>query len=114
MLISDCAEGKSTFEFKGFGGSWLVVFNGRCGVLLDPGVANMWRRRGAKRFDSLDGRSLAVIVPCAGRCFVVVFFLFLSMVRFLGLASNEGRQIQFLESGGLLHGLDLFTELLTL
>ena len=40
VLISDCgAEGKGTFEFKGFGGSWLVIFNGRCGVLLDPGMA---------------------------------------------------------------------------
>ena len=68
VLISDCgAEGKGTFEFKGFGGSWLVIFNGRCGILLDPGMARMWRRGGAKRFDSPDGRSLAVIVPCAGR-----------------------------------------------
>ena len=67
VLISDGgAAGKATFEFKGFGGSWLVVFNGRCGVLLDPGMARMWRRGGAKRFDSPDGRSLAVIVPCAG------------------------------------------------
>ena len=45
----------------------MVIFNGRCGVLLDPGMARMWRRGGAKRFDSPDGRSLAVIVPCAGR-----------------------------------------------
>ena len=69
-LISDCgAEDKGTFEFKSFGDPWLVIFNGRCGVLLDPGMANMWRRGGAKRFESLDGRSLAVIVPCAGRGF---------------------------------------------
>ena len=68
VLISDCgAEGKGTYEFKGFGGSWLVIFNGRCGILLDPGMARMWRRGGAKRFDSPDGRSIAVIVPCAGR-----------------------------------------------
>ena len=45
----------------------MVIFNGRCGILLDPGMARMWRRGGAKRFDSPDGRSLAVIVPCAGR-----------------------------------------------
>ena len=68
VLISDCgAEGKGTYEFKGFGGSWLVIFNGRCGILLDPGMARMWRRGGAKRFDSPDGRSIAAIVPCAGR-----------------------------------------------
>ena len=68
VLISDCGgEGEGTFELKDFGGSWLFVFNGRCGVLLDPGMARMWRRGGAKRFDSPDGRSLAVIVPCAGR-----------------------------------------------
>ena len=62
VLISDCgAEGKGTYEFKGFGGSWLVIFNGRCGILLDPGMARVWRRGGAKRFDSPDGRSIAAI-----------------------------------------------------
>ena len=45
----------------------MVVYNGRCGVLLDPGVANMWRRGGERRHDSPDGRSLAV--ACAGRGF---------------------------------------------
>ena len=40
ILVSDCgAEGKGVFEFKGLGGIWLVVFNGRCGVVLDPGMA---------------------------------------------------------------------------
>ena len=70
VLISDCyTEGKGTFSFRGIGGKWLVVYNGRCGVLLDPGMANMWRRGGERRHDSPDGRSLAVIVPCAGRGF---------------------------------------------
>ena len=48
-----------------------MVFNGRCGVLLDPGMANMWRRGGERRHESPDGRSLAlaVVVPCAGRGF---------------------------------------------
>ena len=94
VLISDCgAESKGTFEFKGFGGSWLVVFNGRCGVLLDPGMANMLRRGGAKRFDSPDGRSLAVIVPCAGRGLRGrVLLLFPSMVLFpmLGWTTRRG------------------------
>ena len=30
-------------------------------------MANMWRRGGERRHDSPDGRSLAVVVPCAGR-----------------------------------------------
>ena len=47
----------------------MVVYNGRCGVLLDPGMANMWRRGGERRHDSPDGRSMAVVVPCAGRGF---------------------------------------------
>ena len=68
--MSDCgAEGKGFFSFKGLGGTWLVVFNGRCGVVLDPGMANMWRRGGEKRHDAPDGRSMAVVIPCAGRGF---------------------------------------------
>ena len=39
----------------------------RCGVLLDPGMANMWRRGSNIRYDPSHGRSLAVVVPCAGR-----------------------------------------------
>ena len=70
ILVSDCgADGKGTFSFRGFGGSWLVIFNGRCGVVLDPGMANMWRRGGERRHDAPDGRSLAVVMPCAGRGF---------------------------------------------
>ena len=70
ILVSDCgAEGKGVFEFKGLGGIWLVVFNGRCGVVLDPGMAKMWRRGGERRHDAPDGRSLAVVIPCAGRGF---------------------------------------------
>ena len=54
ILVSDCgAEGKGVFEFKGSGGIWLVVFNGRCGVVLDPGMAKMWRRGGEKRHDAV-------------------------------------------------------------
>ena len=64
--------GKGHFFFpRGcqLGGSWLVTFNGRCGVVLDPGMANMWRRGGERRHDAPDGRSLAVVIPCAGRGF---------------------------------------------
>ena len=32
-------------------------------------MANMWRRGAERRHDSPDGRSLAVVVPCAGRGF---------------------------------------------
>ena len=68
--MSDCgADGKGVFSFRGLGGAWLVIFNGRCGVVLDPGMANMWRRGGEKRHDAPDGRSLAVVIPCAGRGF---------------------------------------------
>ena len=61
--------------FLGLG--WLLVggFYGRCWVLLDPGMANMWRRGGERRQDSPDGRSLAVVVPCGGRGFVGRFCL---------------------------------------
>ena len=70
ILVSDCgAEGKGVFELKGLGGIWLVVFNGRCGVVLDPGMAKMWRRGGERRHDAPDGRSLAVVIPRAGRGF---------------------------------------------
>ena len=68
ILISDCmVDTPGSFSFRGPGGNWLLLFNCRCGVLLDPGMANMWRRGGNIRYDSSDGRSLAVIVPCAGR-----------------------------------------------
>ena len=70
ILLSDCfCDGSGSFSFRGLGGSWLVVFNGRCGILLVPAMANMWRRGGERRHDSPDGRSLAVVVPCAGRGF---------------------------------------------
>ena len=61
--------GKGLFLSAGLVGSWLVIFNGRCGVVLDPGMANMWRRGGERRHDAPDGRSLAVVIPCAGRGF---------------------------------------------
>ena len=70
ILVSECGtDGKGTFSFRGFGGSWLFIFNGRCGVVLDPGMANMWRRGGERRHDAPDGRSLAVVIPRAGRGF---------------------------------------------
>ena len=51
-------------------------------------MANMWRRGGEKRHDAPDGRSLAVVIPCAGRGFRGrVCLLSLFMVRFLGLGS---------------------------
>ena len=68
VLISDCwADAPGTFEFKGPGGTWLLVFNCRSGVLLDPGMARMWVRGGRVRHDSPDGRAIGVVVPCAGR-----------------------------------------------
>ena len=88
ILVSDCgAEGKGVFEFKGLGGIWLVVFNGRCGVVLDPGMAKMWRRGGEKRHDAPDGRSLAVVIPCAGRGFRGQV---LSLVSVYGPVSGAG------------------------
>ena len=90
ILVSDCgADGKGTFSFRGVGGSWLVIFNGRCGVVLDPGMANMWRRGGERRHDAPDGRSLAVVIPCAGRGFRgrVLCLLFRFTGLFLGLGS---------------------------
>ena len=47
----------------------------------------MWRRGGAKRFDSPDGRSLAVIVPCASRG---LRGRVLSLVSVYGPASGAG------------------------
>ena len=87
-MLSDCyLEGSGTSTFQGLGGSWLVVFNGRCGVLLDPGMANMWRRGVERRHDSPDGRSLAVVVPCAGRGFRGKV---LSLVSVYGPVSGAG------------------------
>ena len=65
----------------------MLLFNCRCGVLLDPGMANMWRRGGNIRYDSSDGRSLAVIVPCAGRG---VRGRVLSLVSVYGPVSGSG------------------------
>ena len=51
---------------------WAVLgwlFSMRCGIFLEPGMANMWRRGGERRRDSPDGLSLAFVVPCAGRGF---------------------------------------------
>ena len=64
----DCMTNESgSFSYRGLGGDWVLVYNRRCGVLLDPGLANMWHRGGSIRHDSADGRSLAVIVPFTGR-----------------------------------------------
>ena len=88
ILLSDCfCDGSGSFSFKGLGGLWVVVFNGRCGILLDPGMANMWRRGGERRHDSPDGRSLAVVVPCAGRGFKGRV---LSLVSVYGPVSGAG------------------------
>ena len=47
ILVSDCMMGTpGSYSFRCPGGNWLLVFNCRCGVLLDPGMANMWRRGG--------------------------------------------------------------------
>ena len=89
-------QGSGSFSFKGLGGSWLVVFNGRCGILLDPGMANMWRRGGERRHDSPDGRSLAVVVPCAGRGSRVGFcLLFRYMVLYSGAGFDDERRVMF-------------------
>ena len=64
-----------------------MVFNGRCRILLDPGMANMWRRGGERRHDSPDGRSLAVVVTCAGRGFKGRV---LSLVSVYGPVSGAG------------------------
>ena len=97
ILISDCmADAPGSFSFRGPGGNWLLLFNCRCGVFLDPGMANMWRRGGNIRYDSSDGRSLAVIVPCAGRG---VRGRVLSLVSVYGPVSGAGfdadRQVMF-------------------
>ena len=69
-MVSDCMlEGSGVFTFKGVGGSWSLVFNKRCGILLDPGMARLWVRTGMRRFDSPDGRSLGVVIPCVGWSF---------------------------------------------
>ena len=65
----------------------MVVFNGQRGVLLDPGMANMWRRGGARRFDSPDGPVMAVLLLLFSLapvvvCEVVFFLLFRSTVLF--------------------------------
>ena len=65
----------------------MVVFNGGCGVVLDPGIANMWRRGGERRHDAPDGRSLAVAAPCAGRGFRGRF---LSLLSVYGPVSGAG------------------------
>ena len=42
VLVTDCfCEESGSFSFRGSGGDWLLVFNRRCGVLLDPGMANI-------------------------------------------------------------------------
>ena len=70
VLVSDCMlEDSGIFTFKGVGGSLSLVFNRRCGILLDPGMARLWVRTGMRRFDSPDGRSLGVVIPCVGRGF---------------------------------------------
>ena len=91
-------EASGIFSFKGLRGLWLVVFNGRCGVLLDPGMANMWRRGGEQRHNSPDGRSFVVVGPCANRGLEVGFFLlFRFMVRFRVwvLTTNDTRYFIF-------------------
>ena len=104
ILISDCmVDTPGSFSFRGPGGNWLLLFNCRCGVLLDPGMANMWRRGGNIRYDSSDGRSLAVIVPCAGRG---VRGRVLSLVSVYGPVSGSGfdanRRVMFDELSVLL------------
>ena len=104
ILISDCmADAPGSFSFRGPGGNWLLLFNCRCGVLLDPGMASMWRRGGNIRYDSSDGRSLAVIVPCAGRG---VRGRVLSLVSVYGPVSGAGfdadRRVMFDELSLLL------------
>ena len=59
VLVTDCwADAPGTFEFKGPGGKWLLVFNCRSGVLLDPGMARMWDRGGRVRHDPPMGERL--------------------------------------------------------
>ena len=69
VLLSDCyLEGSGTFSFRDLGGSLLAVFNSRCGFLLDPGMAIMWRRGDERRMIPLMA-VLWLLVPCAGRGF---------------------------------------------
>ena len=51
------------------------------------GMVNTWRRCGAIRHDCVDGRSIAVIVPCAGRG---VRGRVLSLVSVFGPVSGSG------------------------
>ena len=62
-------RGKWVFSFKCVGGFWSLVFNKRCGIVLDPGMARTWAGTGMRRHDcdSPDGRCLGVAIPCAGR-----------------------------------------------
>ena len=62
-------ESSGVFTFKGVGGSWSLVFNRRCRILLDSGMARLWVKSGMRRFDSPDGRSVGVVIPCVGRGF---------------------------------------------
>ena len=67
VLVSDCTlESSGVFTFKGFGGSWSLVFSKRCGLLLDLGMARLWVRTGMRRVDSPDGSSLGAVIPCVG------------------------------------------------
>ena len=81
ILVSDCgAEGKGVLEFKGLGGIWLVVVN----AVAELFWIQEWPTcggSGEKRHDAPDGRSMAVVIPCAGRGFRGRRL----MVRFLGL-----------------------------
>ena len=66
ILISDCnVDEAGSYTFKGPGGYWLLLFNCRCGILLDPGMAKMWTRGGQRRLDSSDGRSLGITGNCS-------------------------------------------------
>ena len=94
--MTDCwADAPGTFEFKGPGGMWLLVFNCRSGVLLDPGMARMWDRGGRVRHDSPDGRAIGLVVPCAGRGLKGPrsYRWFRVTVRFLGrvLTTNDAQ-----------------------
>ena len=104
VLVSDCmTDEPGSFSFRGSGGDWVLVYNRRCGVLLDPGLANMWRRGGSIRYDSADGRSMAVIVPCAGRG---LRGKVLSLVSVYGPVSGSSfdaeRRVMFDELSGIL------------
>ena len=84
VFISDCgAEGKGTFRFKSFGGSCLDIFNGRCGVFLDPGMANMRRREERNGLTPQMALLWLLLFLAPVVVIVAVFFLlFLFMVLF--------------------------------